>query len=97
MYFSSIFAPTDFKKSILHRWKWYDKRKDEWVFVEDIGFDITGGRDNGFRGYTYKGNVRPGQWEVDVITNEGLVLGVIDFEIVEGDTLNMKNLAHRKF
>ncbi|MGB6153366.1 MAG: DUF2914 domain-containing protein, partial [Pricia sp.] len=95
--FSSIFAPTDFKESVLHRWKWYDSNTEEWVTVEDIGFDITGGRDNGFRGYTYKNNVWAGQWEVDVITNEGLVLGVIDFEIVMVDSLDNGSLANKKF
>jgi len=95
--FTSIFAPTDFKKSILHRWKWYNADTEEWITVEDLGFDITGGRDNGFRGYTYKKNVQPGQWEVDVITKEGLVLGVIDFEIVMGDSLDNGKLAKKKF
>lgn len=95
--FTSIFAPTDFKEGILHRWKWYDANVEEWVTVEDIGFDITGGRDNGFRGYTYKKNVQSGQWEVDVITKEGLVLGVIDFEIVTGDSLDIKRMASKKF
>lgn len=95
--FSSIFAPTDLTKSIIHRWKWYNSAKGEWEFVEDISYKITGGRDDGFRGYTYKSNVRPGEWEVEVITEEELVLGVIDFKIIPAASINSKDLVTRKF
>lgn len=95
--FSSIFAPTDLKKSIFHRWKWYNETTDDWETVEDIGFEITGGRDGGFRGYTYKNNVKPGFWAVDVITEEGLVLGVIDFEILLDVSLDGTRVVERKF
>jgi len=95
--FSSIFAPTDIEKSILHRWKWYNDSTEEWELVEDIGFDITGGRDNGYRGYTYKNNVKEGEWQVEVITEEELVLGVIDFEIVIDSSQNPKRVVSRKF
>lgn len=81
--FSSIFAPTDLKKKIFHRWRWFNVHSKEWETTEDIGYDITGGRDGGFRGYTYKNNVKPGEWEVQVLTEEEQVLGVIKFKIIE--------------
>ncbi len=95
--FSSIFAPTALEKSILHRWKWYNESTSEWEVVEDIGFEITGGRDDGFRGYTFKSNVKEGQWEVEVMTDDGLVLGVIDFEIIVDSSKNPYRLIERKF
>ena len=95
--FTSIFAPTDLNKGILHRWKWYNKTTKAWEKVEDIGYDINGGRDNGFRGYTYKSNVKEGHWEIEVITEEELVLGVIDFEIITDSTLNPKRLMKESF
>ena len=95
--FSSIFAPTNLKKSISHRWKWYNPVSEKWEVVDDIGFNITGGRDGGFRGYTFKYNVKPGQWEVDVITEEGLVLGVIEFELVRDTSVATKKLVEKRF
>jgi len=95
--FTSVFAPTDLEKSIIHRWKWYNHQSSEWEIVEDIGYDITGGRDNGYRGYTYKNNVKQGEWKVEVITNEELVLGVVDFEIIIDSTLKPKGLKERKY
>lgn len=95
--FSSIFAPTDLEKSILHRWKWFDQKTDTWEIMDNIGYGIKGGRDGGYRGYTFKNNVRPGKWEIDVITEEGLVLGMINFEIIMGRDLHPKRMVQGKF
>tara|TARA_R110000868_G_scaffold86347_8_gene242255 strand:- start:55300 stop:56415 length:1116 start_codon:yes stop_codon:yes gene_type:complete len=95
--FSSIFAPTDLEKSIFHRWLWHNDATDEWEIIEDIGYDITGGRDGGYRGYTYKNNLKQGMWKVEVLTKEELVLGVIDFEIIINPTLQPKGLVLKRF
>ncbi len=79
--FTSIFAPTDIKKSIFHRWQRYNPQTRSWEIIDDIGFKITGGRDTGFRGYTYKKNLKEGKWKVHIITEEELILGVVDFVI----------------
>lgn len=81
--FASIFAPTEIKKSIYHRWKFYNTEKEEWIVTDNIAYEITGGRNEGYRGYTFKNNVFSGLWEVDVLTDEGQILGVIDFEITD--------------
>lgn len=95
--FASIFAPTEIKKSISHRWKWYNPTIKNWEVVDNISYEITGGRDEGYRGYTYKDNVKPGLWKVDVITEEELILGIIHFEIIEDATQDPNRLVQRKF
>lgn len=95
--FTSIFAPTEIKKSIFHRWKWYNENTDNWDVVDNINYEIVGGRDAGFRGYTYKNNVKSGLWKVDVTTKEGLILGVIDFEIIINPNLKPKRVVERRF
>jgi len=95
--FTSIFAPTDIEKSIFHRWKWHNDNTDEWEIVEDIGYDITGGRDAGYRGYTFKNNVKQGLWKVEVITEEELILGVIDFEIIISTSSHPIGVIDKKF
>lgn len=95
--FTSIFAPTHINKTILHRWKWYNKATNEWEIVEDISFSITGGRGNGYRGYTLKKNTKEGEWQVEVITEEELILGVIDFEIIYSNSLQPRGLVHKKY
>jgi len=95
--FTSIFAPTDIKKSIFHRWKWYNNGSNKWETVEDLGYNITGGRDAGYRGYTFKNNVKQGLWKVEVITEEELVVGIIDFEIIINSSLRPMRLVYKKF
>ncbi|MCJ7465086.1 MAG: DUF2914 domain-containing protein [Maribacter sp.] len=95
--FSSIFAPTGLEKSMIHRWTWYNDETNEWELVEDLGFDITGGRNGGFRGYTYKNNVKPGIWKVLVLTDDELLLGVIDFEITTRNSLPPSRVVEKRF
>jgi hypothetical protein len=95
--FTSIFAPTDIKKTIFHRWKKYNPNAEAWEFVEDIGYNIIGGRDSGFRGYTYKNNVSLGLWKVEVITEEELVIGIVDFEIINNSRSKNKLLVTKRF
>ena len=96
--FASIFAPTDINKTIFHRWKWYNDNIGGWETIEDIGYDINGGRDAGYRGYTFKNNVKEGLWKVEVITEEELVIGVINFEIIISTTmLHPMGVVDKKF
>lgn len=84
--FTSVFAPTKFNLTVLHLWRHYDEEKGEWVERERIPFPINGGRDGGWRGYTYKTfNITPGRWRVDVITDEGRILGRQSFTIVKSE------------
>ena len=94
--FTSIFALSNLKKSVLHRWKWFSPHTEEWENIDEIGFEITGGRNGGYRGFTYKNNAMEGDWKVEVITDEGLVLGIIDFTIVM-DSTSQTSLVTKTF
>ncbi len=80
--YSAVFAPTDLNTNILHKWQYYDTNKKEWVTSSKIQFPISGGRDGGYRGYSFKESVFPGKWRVDVTTERGQILGRIPFKIV---------------
>lgn len=95
--FTSIFSPTDFEKSVMHRWKWFSPHTNQWEIIDEISYDITGGRDKGYRGYTYKNNMMPGQWEVNVLTLDGMVLGVVHFTIKDNFTEQSDNLINVVF
>lgn len=91
--YTSIFSPTNFKKSVLHRWKWFSPHTNQWEIIDDIPFDITGGRDKGFRGYTYKNNIMTGRWRIDVLTIDGMVLGVVNFTVTQDATGHSGNMV----
>ena len=76
--FTSIFAPKGLHTTLYHHWRYDDPRKG-WTDASRIGFPISGGRLEGFRGYTYKRNLPSGNWEVRLETETGRVLGVVRF------------------
>ncbi|MBI5003853.1 DUF2914 domain-containing protein [Candidatus Kaiserbacteria bacterium] len=80
--FSSIFAPAGLSTVILHEWQKYDDISQQWISAGTVRFPIVGGRDGGYRGYSFKSSLLPGKWRVNVITEYGQLIGRIAFEIV---------------
>lgn len=74
-YFSAVFAPTKINTTILHHWFYYDETLGSWTDQGSIQFPITGGRDGGYRGYSFKTGIIPGKWRVDVENSSGQILG----------------------
>ncbi len=80
--FSSVFASTYLKTSIFHRWQRYSPGEERWLISDRIPIDISGGRDEGYRIYTYKDTIEPGDWRVDVVTENDRIIGRIGFSVV---------------
>jgi len=81
--FSSIFAPQGLKTKLFHRWQIYSK-KHGWQTQSNIGFEVNGGRDGGYRGYTFKQNISAGEWRVLVETENGNTIAMHNFTLKEG-------------
>lgn len=79
--FSSVFAPTKIQTDVVHHWQYLDSAKRRWVSESRIPFTISGGRAQGYRGYSFKKNLKEGCWRVDVETTRGQVIGRILFGI----------------
>jgi hypothetical protein len=79
--YSAVFAPIALTTDIVHRWQRYDPKKKIWVTVSRVTFPIRGGRDGGYRGYTIKRNIAPGDWRVDIDTADGHIIGRVRFEV----------------
>jgi hypothetical protein len=79
--FVSVFAPTKLTKKIVHHWQFYIAEQDKWITTDRHGYVLTGGRDGGYRGYTYKRNIQPGAWRVNVETEDKLLLSRVDFDV----------------
>lgn len=81
--FSPIFAPTGMAIHIDHVWERWDD-KYGWVEVNRIPFEVEGGRDGGYRGFTAKRHVDPGAWRVRVVTGDGRELGRYGLDVDAG-------------
>ena len=81
--YTAIFAPKNLNAKIIHDWQWYDESKKEWVSKDKLSFTLTGGRREGFRGYSTKTTVPAGKWRVYVKTERGQILGRVSFSVRE--------------
>lgn len=86
--FGSIFAPTKLKKKIYHHWFYKDPKTNKYVHRGAFGYNLVGGRDKGFRGYTFKRNIQPGAWKVAMKTEDGRTVGVTHFKILKADSVH---------
>ena len=83
--FTAIYAPVDLDTRIMHDWQYFDKEEKRWVSRSRLSFNISGGRQDGYRGYSLKSNLQEGLWRVDVETERGQVLGRMLFRVVNVD------------
>jgi hypothetical protein len=78
--FSSVFAPSGLKTRLYHVWQYHDKKKG-WQTRSKVGFTLSGGRSDGFRGYTYKSDLQAGEWKVSVETENDKTVAVQEFSV----------------
>lgn len=78
---STVFAPKGLQTKLYHRWQRFDAHRG-WVTQSRIGFSLSGGRNGGFRGYTYKQQMQAGKWRVIVETETERTLSVMTFDLL---------------
>jgi hypothetical protein len=81
--YTAIFAPPRIHIPVRHVWSEY-RPGIGWTVTDRIAFEISGGREGGYRGFTWKRIVHPGKWRVEVETYDGRILGLIGFTVVPG-------------
>ncbi len=84
--FSAVFAPIKLETTIVHTWQRYDVVLKEWITESVVSFPITGGRNNGYRGYSTKANPENGKWRVNVETKTGHLIGRLRFTVDSAKT-----------
>ena len=83
--FARVFAPTRLATDIYHSWEYYDESTGEWVEHLRTSYAISGGRSDGYRGYTLIQNYTDGRWRCSVETGRGQILGREEFIIDSQD------------
>ena len=79
--FSSVFAPTDLTAPIYHKWEYYNPATSAWEERSRLSFPISGGRDDGYRGFSIKTGLAPGEWRCNVETAAGALIGRVSFTV----------------
>jgi hypothetical protein len=79
--FTAVFAPVRLETTIFHHWYTRPDRTASFSHVDRIPIRIQGGREGGYRAYTFKQGLSAGDWRVDVETEDGRVLGRVRFSV----------------
>lgn len=79
---TAVFAPLGVTAALEHRWEVRDK--DGWRPVYRTRFHSSGGRERGFRGYSWVLNPRPGEWRLIVATQDGRTIGIFPVNVERG-------------
>ncbi|MDQ5950089.1 MAG: hypothetical protein QG585_29 [Patescibacteria group bacterium] len=84
--FSAIYSPQDLNIPVVHHWQYFDYKEARWVSSSKIDVPIFGGRETGYKMYSFKNSVFPGLWRVDIETLRGQTIGRVKFNIKRVET-----------
>ena len=78
--YTAIFSPAKFNIKVVHDWQFLNEDTGKWQRVSRVELPISGGREKGYRTYSFV-NVSDGRWRVNVLTEDGQVIGRIKFDV----------------
>jgi len=84
-FFAAVFAPAKLRVEVSHVWQKKDVNNN-WQTIQTIPISMVGGREGGYRGYSFRSLIQPGDWSVNVETERGELLGRYNFKIEEAKT-----------
>lgn len=85
-FFMNMYSPARFSDSVIIHWL-YKNPKSGWETWDRVPMKISGGRDEGFRGFMYKSKYTEGDWRIQVETTDGREIGRIYLTVIN-DTSN---------
>lgn len=91
---SAVFAPLGVTALLEHRWE--VREAGGWRVVYRSRFRSTGGRERGFRGYSWVLNPVPGEWRLIVATQDGRTIGIQPVTVERG-SVAPELLSQREF
>lgn len=81
---SAVFAPLGVTALLEHRWEYHDPSSG-WRLMSRARFAATGGRERGFRGFSYVTSPPPGEWRLVVATQDGRTIAIQPVEVERGE------------
>ena len=81
--FTAVFAPVALDTTIYHHWYFRTDSSNPFTHADKIPIKISGGREGGYRAYTFKQRLDPGDWRVDVETEDGRIVGRVSVRVEE--------------
>jgi Protein of unknown function (DUF2914) len=71
--------------TIYHHWYFRASSSRPFTHADRISLKIAGGRAGGYRVYSFKQRLDPGEWRVDVETEDGRIVGRVAVTVEASD------------
>jgi len=81
--FSAVFAPEGVRTTIYHHWQKQEDASGAWITHSRLAIPLTGGREGGYRGYSWVRQLDPGVWRCRVEDERGRSLGSAEVTVRE--------------
>ena len=91
---TAVFAPLGVAAELEHRWEF--REVGGWRQVYRDRFRSIGGRERGFRGYSWVLDPKPGEWRFTVATGDGRTIGILQVQVRRGAP-QLESLLEREF
>jgi len=79
--FTAVFAPVALNTTVYHHWYFRPNSSKPFIHADKIPLKISGGREGGYRAYTFKQRLDPGDWRVDVESEDGRIIGRVSVTV----------------
>jgi DUF2914 family protein len=83
--FTAVFAPVALNTTVYHHWYFRSQKGKPFSHADKIPVKISGGREAGYRAYTFKQQLDPGDWRVDVEAEDGRIIGRVSVTVEDRD------------
>lgn len=83
--FTAVFAPVDLNTTVYHHWYYRPNDSRPFTHADRIPIKISGGREGGYRAYSFKQGLDQGEWRVDVESQDGRVIGQVSVHVEARD------------
>jgi Protein of unknown function (DUF2914) len=81
--FTAVFAPVDLNTTIYHHWYFRPNDSKPFMHADRIPIKISGGREGGYRAYSFKQGLDAGDWRVDIEATDGRIVGRVSVTVIE--------------
>jgi hypothetical protein len=82
--FTAVFAPVALDTTVFHHWYFRPQRNKPFIHADRIPVKISGGREGGYRAYTFK-QLDAGEWRVDLEAEDGRIIGRVSVTVEPRD------------
>jgi hypothetical protein len=83
--FTAVFAPVALDTTVFHHWYFRPQRNKPFIHADRIPVKISGGREGGYRAYTFKQQLDAGEWRVDLEAEDGRIIGRVSVTVEPRD------------